>query len=1019
MFAHLTSLARRLAGLATLALVVAGVPWALLRYLPTPLPDRLPTWGQITSALASPLSDDLLGAVLVGGLWLAWAAFMWSLIAELAAVVAGIRLPQPRAFAPARGVAALLVAAITGGVLATAAHAAPAAFAAVSSPPVDLPTSASAPASTAQPPVSPVRAPGAPTQAAPAGQMTVLSSGRAYTCTVASGDTLSGLAQAWLGDANRWPEIFALNRGTHFTHPSGTMSNPNLIRPGWTLELPDDATPPAGAVPNPPATSDAPGGNSGTEAASSPEPAVPAPAVGPSAAADGDDGVNEPTPSASTNDGAAAQAPSDPADTDGADVDPAGKAPDGVDLPSGSWLDLGLVAAVLAAVGLVWAHRQRRHTRRPLTADPHDPAAVVDPLPPVVSHLRRGQRRQATRRAVALRNGEVADLVAYRGFFDDLAAAEHTQDEPADKDDADALDGLRDEAAGYTGEAVDGAVVYDDSEPGDVEPADVAPTEDSSPEAAPSPVTPALQNPVARMWPSAGLGLVGPGAEAATRGFLVATLAAGGVDDPHTRGQVVIPAGTLATLLGAAAVAVPDSPRLTVTGNLGDALALLEAQILHRTRILYDAEVNTAAELRESDPTAEPLPPLVLIADHAAAHQRARIAALLVQGQRLDIHGILLGAWPDGDTVTVDTAGATTAAGPDARHSAHAAGIGRLAVLTADEASDLLRLLGEAHTGEAPRPVPDETMSTTAVENADVAHDDKKTASKADLRDATPPAEAEFPDGDTASAEPADIADAEPGERSAPARKVRVTVLGRPTILDAPAGQRLRPQAVELLVYLVARGGSAHQDEIFEDLMPEAPLRRAPHRLNTYLYNLRLICKHIGGDGTYVRTEQKRYTLNRDAFDLDLWQMNDAITDAAAADDPQQRVQALHRAVTAYTGDLADGHDYLWAESYREAIRRRHLDAVLILAETLTTDTVNEPRAALTVLTDAMTHHPYCEELTRAAMRIHANLGEAEAIRAAHRNLARRLDDIDAEPDDATVELADELLTRIRHRPKA
>ncbi len=54
------------------------------------------------------------------------------------------------------------------------------------------------------------------------------------TYVVQSGDTLSGIAQKELGNAARWPEIFALNRGV--------LGDPNLIVPGQALILPD-ATP--------------------------------------------------------------------------------------------------------------------------------------------------------------------------------------------------------------------------------------------------------------------------------------------------------------------------------------------------------------------------------------------------------------------------------------------------------------------------------------------------------------------------------------------------------------------------------------------------------------------------------------------------------------------------------------------------------------------------------------------------------------------------------------------------------
>jgi len=50
------------------------------------------------------------------------------------------------------------------------------------------------------------------------------------TYTVQSGDTLSGIALSFYGDASRWPEIFEANRDR--------ISNPNLIRVGQELRIP-------------------------------------------------------------------------------------------------------------------------------------------------------------------------------------------------------------------------------------------------------------------------------------------------------------------------------------------------------------------------------------------------------------------------------------------------------------------------------------------------------------------------------------------------------------------------------------------------------------------------------------------------------------------------------------------------------------------------------------------------------------------------------------------------------------
>jgi hypothetical protein len=91
-------------------------------------------------------------------------------------------------------------------------------------------------------------------------------------------------------------------------------------------------------------------------------------------------------------------------------------------------------------------------------------------------------------------------------------------------------------------------------------------------------------HPLAAVRPPAGLGLTGPGAEAAARGFVTAGLAAGGLDEPDERTWVVMPSVTAATLLGTDVVALPHTPRLTVSAGLDEALDLLEAQTLHRSR---------------------------------------------------------------------------------------------------------------------------------------------------------------------------------------------------------------------------------------------------------------------------------------------------------------------------------------------------------------------------------------------------------------------------------------------------
>ncbi|WP_328851278.1 LysM peptidoglycan-binding domain-containing protein [Micromonospora globbae] len=823
------------------------------------------------------------------------------------------------------------------------------------------------------------------------------------TYTVHRGDTLSSIAQGCLGDADRWPEIFALNRGARFPDVGGVLRDPDLIYPGWTLDLPAAAAPAGGSRPaaraRPPAGPDA----------ATPEPTLDvAPGSGvPASAAPhapaGAAATASPTPTGAGPDGDAT------APTPGAgDASRQRRSGDGVWLPTGGWLDGGLAVAITTAVALVWAHRQRRYRSRRPPGRSHTSDPGLAPMPRAVRAIRRGLHPADAESQPARRTRPHSDQPPGDG-------RPSTVDSTGRADIVSDLDRRTDGSGAIT---------------------DVA-----------APVAPALHHRLA--WPSAGLGLTGPGAEAAARGFLAAALAANGEDHPGARTRVVIPATTAAALLGAAASSLPYTPRLTITADLSEALDILEEQTMHRTRLVYQHEVDTVADLRAASPDEEPLPPLMLLADAAGRHERTRVAALLTQGHRLDIHGVLLGAWPHGDTAVVADDGTVRRADSDARHGTHPADIGRLAVLNPTDTIDILATLAESHTGERPAPAPADTapQSPPTAPPAHTAADSitdpaplKHADGSADTAATSPhpgtarttasghrpaceanerPTSIDHPaaDAGTLTGRPSPEPRQDPVAASTPGAaalvssrdRVEVTVLGRPAIIGATHPRPMRAKSMELLVYLAVCGGDAPAEAILDDLLPDAPASKATHRLHTYISDLRAVLRHHAGPGTYITRLHHRYQLNPDRFDIDLWRLRAAVRTTTGTH--AERLHALRHAVDTYR-PLAEGCDYEWLEPHRHAVQREALDAVTALLEELT----DQPDQQAAVCAAALPHHPYNEQLYQQAMHAHAQLGDLDAIRALRRTLTQRLTEIDTEPSDDTLALADRLITEVRSR---
>lgn len=249
----LAEIARAFLALVALVALVAGLPWALVALVGWPLPHDLPSLAQLREALGgSSISDTVIIKALALVCWVAWAQLVVCTAVEVRAWLQGriaANLPMAGLLQPV--IRQLVMSAL---LLAGSFRAAPPALASWQPEPVPQVVSAwPHPAPTDQSSVvSPGTAPTAPSASVPPPRK----------CVVKPRDSLWRLAEAHLGDGMRWRELWELNRGVP-QRDGRALRRPELIRPGWLLTFPADASgldevlapaAPAPAAPVPPPT---------------------------------------------------------------------------------------------------------------------------------------------------------------------------------------------------------------------------------------------------------------------------------------------------------------------------------------------------------------------------------------------------------------------------------------------------------------------------------------------------------------------------------------------------------------------------------------------------------------------------------------------------------------------------------------------------------------------------------------------------------------------------------------------
>jgi two-component SAPR family response regulator len=200
-------------------------------------------------------------------------------------------------------------------------------------------------------------------------------------------------------------------------------------------------------------------------------------------------------------------------------------------------------------------------------------------------------------------------------------------------------------------------------------------------------------------------------------------------------------------------------------------------------------------------------------------------------------------------------------------------------------------------------------------------------------------------------------------------------------------------------------------DEIVLTLNPATDDRPAArNRVRTDISALRTALRAATGLGRQVRfitydDRTRRYAIEADLVEVDLWRMLTAIRTANRANnDEEQALAALRQAASCYGGEFAADLEQTWTIGYATTARNQVVSVWARIAEITEADQPNQAVAALEQATDI---DPVNEELYQRLMRIHGRQRDTDAVRATLRKLSSRLAEIgDSEPSQATQRVA-------------
>ncbi len=221
-------------------------------------------------------------------------------------------------------------------------------------------------------------------------------------------------------------------------------------------------------------------------------------------------------------------------------------------------------------------------------------------------------------------------------------------------------------------------------------------------------------------------------------------------------------------------------------------------------------------------------------------------------------------------------------------------------------------------------------------------------------------------------------------------------------------------KAREMLAYLIARGGApVLRDEVAEALWPDGDRAQVDHLLYNATYYLRRALKSAvrTSDIQPLVVSAQRYHLRSSMFRVDVDAFDAHLRRTESMDGSEALVE-YERALALYQGDFAGNEPYDWAEAYRREYQRRFVDAAHRAAK-LAVD-CRDTAKAMEFHKGILARDPIDEEAARGLMRCYAKLGDLNGVRKVYKvlseSLRRDLEDEKAEPLPETAALFHELI---------